>query len=230
MKKIFTLMSVMCVFAFACTQKPQQLNVEVVDFQDQTENLTVEITRNVMSSEDAAINESCVVFNGHVEDFVAMLHEKAKEQAFALLVPTEEPETETTPEMNYFTVHEEVLRADSHYISLLVTVQNLMAGADIVSESFAFNYDVAGRSMIMPTDFIDFTKSGAIDEAILNHFANPESCFTATPTLEAATAINFSTEALVFTYDPTILGPVECGGLRIVVPIAEIRDAFLIKK
>lgn len=227
MKKTFTWLSLMIVFAFSCTQKPKQLNVEVIDFKDQTENLTVDISRNVMSSEDPMINESCVIFNGHVEDFVAMLHEKAKEQAFAMMVPGEEQDTII---MNYFTVREEVFLADSHHISLLVTVQTQLAEADMISESYAFNFDVKGRNMLVATDLIDFTKSGIVDEAILAHFDNPNSCFTATPTLEASTAINFNNESVNFTYDPMILGPTECGGARIVVPITEIRGAFLLRK
>lgn len=230
MKKILAIAAFATILAVGCAKKEAAVDVRGVEVKSQTDHLVVNIERSVMNSSDQSVDESCAEFNRHIEKFITDQQNKVKSQADTYFETAAQEGRDVPGDYKLdFTVRDEVFRADARYISLCLSIYTFIGGANGETEQFAFNYDVRSRKFLKNDEVLDYAAKEKLNGALKQHFDNSGDCFTEEPTVDLASAVNFSSTSVIFTYAQYVLGPRSCGSARIEIPLKDIRDAVLLK-
>lgn len=211
----------------ACQPTIQQLSILHKSNVNQDNYWDIDLQYPVFSSSDSQIEQSLSLFNQQVSAYVSALQDSVKaesKEVFEGFAKDGYDRPEWTYELG---IRDSVFMATDEFVSLRLSVYRFTGGAHGMTNFVAFNYDVARQKMLTTSEVLDLSKSNQIDELLQQHFDNPSQCFDGTPTLDLVSAINFTQEAVCFKYEQYELGAYACGPAEVVVPKAELGEAFL---
>lgn len=125
----------------------------------------------------------------------------------------------TRPLYNYELVTKDtVFTASLDLISVRIEAYTYTGGAHGMTKFYTVNYLPRTVTFLTLSDMFDLSLYKEIDEVILSCFENKDNCFTQKPSIRTASAVNFSADSVIFTYEHYALGPHACGVAEIVVP------------
>ncbi len=120
-----------------------------------------------------------------------------------------------------------IYMAKSGLISGRIESYVFTGGSHGVTKFYAVNFIPEEGRFISRYDILDYSKSDKIDAIIKKYF--DKKSFTVTPTLDLATIVNVSNNAVIFTYEHYVLGSYSSGVATIEVPKKAIQQYLKIK-
>lgn len=214
--KLFTVI-LMALSITAC-KKEIKLEVKQIKETDKTTEWNITINRPVFSTTETAIEKSCVKINDEITGLVngikAAFQEQAQEQNASL---DSIGQKQAGPYELFIT--DSVFLVDENYISVLISVYEMLGGANGITNFYGINYNVKTQKFLDKKDILNGEKAGDINVLLKNNLKDPDNCYTfEAPTIENCTALNFTLHTVEFTYAKYILGPGSCGPVTISVP------------
>lgn len=206
----------------------KSVTTETVSFSDKSERWRTDVSYPLFSSANERIDESCRILNGHISSFVENMLDSLKSAAVKLYSSLEELDMDLPTWKCELIIEDSVFMADARYISVRLKVYSYIGGAHGMTHYHAFNYDVGGRRLLTTEDILKRDSSEAVDRLLAGSF-DDRNCFDRQPTVELASAVNISPQAVAFVYDPYVLGPYVCGSYEGVVGRGEIMPYILLK-
>lgn len=227
MKTMFLTLFV-AVFALTGCKKEIKLEVKQMTETEKNDLWDIDIQRPVFSTTEASVEESCVVFNDKVTGMLATMQDSIRAQAEELKKGLEAMGFPMVGPCALY-VRDSVYMADEDYISVRLLVYVMTGGAHGNTLFYGLNYNVKTRQFLTNEEVADYGKTKEIDGLLQSHFVNRDSCFNEMPTLETASALNFTRNTVDFTYAPYVLGAYACGYAQVAIPRNHMKDALLVK-
>ncbi len=225
--KLMTLL--FAVLALGACKKEIRLDVKQITETDKTANWDVKITRPVFSSTEAEVEKSCVKFNDEITGLVNGIHAAFVEQSKESITRMDSAGMKQVAPYELI-IEDTVFLADDRYISVRMLAYQMTGGAHGMTNFYGVNYDVKNQKFLDKKELVNYDKASDINALLKSHLKDPDKCFTfEAPTIENATAINFTLHTVDFTYAQYILGPYSCGYTTISVPREKMKDFILIK-
>lgn len=203
----------------ACQGAVGTVETSVTETVDTTQQWEITLKRPQFSSESGDVAEALMPLNERVDSLLIALTDSLKKQSAAFYA--EFSREEEFPMFQLY-VSDSVFMATSERVSLLLPVYTYTGGAHGMTTFYAFNYDPGKKRFLTDEDMLDYERMGDINKLLKDNFSNPDSCFWEEPSLELATCINETPEAVVFTYEQYVLGPYACGPVQVAVPKAQL--------
>lgn len=215
--QIFFLIPLLALTLGAC-QKDARLHVKKITVTDKTPGWNITVSHSVFSFTEPETEKACTAFNdeitGLTDGIRAIFIEHAREQIDALAA------ADLHPSAPYeLCITDSVFHADDRYISVLVQAYQILGGANGNTEYYALNYDLRQQAFLTPAQLLDTTQTHLLNPQLRKHLNDPDGCYTfEAPTLDNCAAVNFTPDALLFTYAKYTLGPGACGPATIAIP------------
>lgn len=226
--KIKILSFLAAAFLLSGCHKEIKLAVKQMHEMDKTELWAFTIDRPLFSTTEPSVEESCVVMNDSITNFIERQKNEIKAQAKEFKTVMDSSGQQMVGPFELI-VRDSVYMADENYISVRLLTYSFTGGAHGMTNFYGLNYNVKTKKFLSDSEIIDTGKASQINDLLKAHLHNPDSCFTGAPTIENFTALNFTLRTVDFTYGPYILGPYSCGYTTIAVPGHKMKDLMLIK-
>lgn len=216
------------IFLCACDQSMSIRELDVKPYVVSSEQgaLSVSIERSLFSSKDEVLKEKCDLFNRVVEHYIAHMADSIRMKTDIMAGHLSVGAGRKAPVCELH-ISDSVFSANERYVSIRLKVYAYMGGAHGMTSFRAFNYDMSTGKFLADTEIV--SPGETIDAKIAAAFINRDSCFTATPSLETAGAVNFTREALLFTYPQYVLGSYSCGWAEVALSRADCGECLLIE-
>lgn len=227
MMKNYLLLMMFAGFLLSSCQ-PVKVEVKTGSLKTQGDHWEMNVENSVFSSRDRQTEESCMVLNNKVRQLIDSLQSELKAQTDTFFTTYE---GEIGGEYKYqLVVEDSVFMASAQYISLRMLVYTFMGGAHGMTDFYGFDYDVRNQKFLTPEEVLDFGKTAEIDTLLGKHFKDENGCFSTKPTLkDGFVALNFTPEAVCFTYPHYSLGAYACGYVQVSIPRDELKGIIRIK-
>ena len=223
MKQPVVLLAMMAIVLTGCQISEKKLEVKKNPAYQVTPKWEITTNYPLFSSQDQAVMQSCKVLNKAIQSKITQLKDSIQREANTFF-QTRPTSASDRPEWKYeLIVQDSIFMANERFVSLRLEVYTYTGGAHGMTYFLAFNYDVQQKKLLTKEELLPPKDIARVNTLLKKYFQNPEQCFSADPTWQLTSCVNFNDSVYCLTYEQYTLGAYACGYAQVNIPRKELK-------